>query len=480
MRKALILLSGCGLLALATPAAAQSSDVQSAATPMAAQSVRDVAVRDVDFPGGSSPGFSPQSFTTEAAPSRSITVAKDKSAAFRLTAAAGKIVVAQPDVAEIVANTDRSLYIRGKALGATNILVYDQSKRLIEVIDVKVGHDLAGIQSDMAAALPGETIKVSNLADGLMLSGQVSTSSVAARAKTIAERYAPQAVSSSLTVEAAQQVMLEVRILEASRDSLKDFGINLAIRNNSGVVFGSGLGLMGNNPAQGTLGITTNVGPTSIDLTLKALEEKGVIRTLARPNLAAISGEEASFLAGGEFPYPVPSGLDNISIQFKPFGVTLKFTPTVQDSGLIRLKVAPEVSALDPTNALKLGDYELPALTVRRASTTIELRNGESFAIAGMFQQDYVNAVRQLPWLGDMPVLGALFKSGRWRRAETELLILVTPRLTTAADSLALSPNPQMAKAEPTAIDLIFDSMVFDKPMTEPVGGVPAPRQPAP
>ena len=145
-----------------------------------------------------------QTFTTEAAPSRLLTVAKDKSTAFRLAGAAGKIVVAQPDIAEIVANTDRSIYIRGRALGATNILVYDQSRRLIEVIDVKVGHDLAGIQADLAAALPGEVIKVSNLADGLMLSGGVSTSSVASRARTIAERYAPQAVSSSLTVEAAR------------------------------------------------------------------------------------------------------------------------------------------------------------------------------------------------------------------------------------------------------------------------------------
>jgi pilus assembly protein CpaC len=455
----LLISAGLGLAALA-PCAPAVAQVTAAAAPNLASR----SLPDADF----------ATFTTEAAPSRVITVAKDKSTAFRLTAAAGQIVVAQPDIAEIVANTDQSIYIRGKSLGATNILVYDRNKRLIEVIDVKVGHDLAGIQGDLAAALPGEAIKVSNLADGLMLTGNVSTSASAARAKTIAERYAPGAVSSSLTVESAQQVMLEVRILEASRDSLKDFGINLGIRNNSGVVFSSGLGLVGNNPAQGSLQVSTNVGPTTLDITLKALEEKGVIRTLARPNLAAISGEEASFLAGGEFPYPVPSGKDNITIEFKPFGVTLKFTPTVQDSGLIRLKVAPEVSALDPTNALRVGNFELPSLTVRRASTTIELRDGESFAIAGMFQQDYVNAVRQLPWLGDIPVVGALFKSGRWRRSETELLILVTPRLTTAAQSRSLTPDPTLAGNEPTAIDVIFESMVMDRPMTSPVGADPA------
>lgn len=467
--RALFLTAGACLAFLASaPAHAQSAPAQKITSPAAGPNLSSAVLSDVDFP----------TFTADAAPSRSIIVAKDKSTAFRLSGSAGQIVVAQPDIAEIVANTDRSLYIRGKALGATNILVYDTGKRLVEVIDVKVGHDLNGIQADLVAALPGEPIKVSNLAGGLMLSGQVSTSSVAARAKTIAERYAPGGVSSTLTVEAAQQVMLEVRILEASRESLKDFGVNLAVANNSGIVFGSGLGLVGNNPAQGSLRVQTNVGSASIDLTLQALEEKGIIRTLARPNLAAISGEEATFLAGGEFPYPVPAGVGEVTIDFKPFGVNLKFTPTVQDSGLIRLKVAPEVSALDPTNALKIGAYELPALTVRRASTTIELRDGESFAIAGMFQQDYVNTVRQLPWLGDVPVLGALFKSGRWKRAETELVILVTPRLTTASDSQALAPNPMIAGAEPTAIDVIFQSMVMDKPMTAPVGAPGLPSAP--
>jgi len=451
--RALLLTAGAVMALAACPAAAQS----------VGPNISSGVLNDVDFP----------SFTTDAAPSRGITVAKDKSTAFRLAGPAGQIVVAQPDIAEIVANTDRSIYVRGKTLGATNILVYDPQKRLVEVIDVKVGHDITGIQADLAAALPGEPILVTNLAGGLMLSGRVSTTSVAMRAKAIAERYAPGAVSSSITVETAQQVMLEVRILEASRDSLKDFGINLAIQNNSGVIFATGSGLVGNNPATGTLQVSTNVGPTTIDMTLRALEEKGVIRTLARPNLAAISGEEATFLAGGEFPYPVPNAMGEISIEFKPFGVNLKFTPTVQDNGLIRLKVAPEVSALDPTNTLKLGNYELPALTVRRASTTIELKDGESFAVAGMFQQDYVNSARQVPWLGDIPIIGTLFRSGRWRRQETELLILVTPRLTTAGQSHALTPNPQLATREPTAIDVIFEGLVMDQPMTEPVGADP-------
>jgi pilus assembly protein CpaC len=404
----------------------------------------------------------------EMAPSRTITVPKDKSAAFRLTAAAGEIVVAQPDIAQIVANTDRSVYVRGKTLGTTNILIYDASHRLIEVIDVRVGQDIESLQADLGSALPGEPIRVSALAGGVMLSGQVSTSSAAARAKGIAEKYAPGGVSSELTVEAAQQVMLEVRIIEASRSSLKDFGINVDIANNSGIVFGSGTGLIGVNAAQGTLGVSTNVGSTTIEATLRALEEKGVIRTLARPNLAAISGEEATFLAGGEFPYPVPNGQGEITIQFKPFGVTLKFTPTVQDSGLIRLKVSPEVSQLDSRASLRLAGVEVPGLLVRRAATTVELKDTETFAIAGLFQQDYANTMRQLPWVGDVPVLGSLFRSARWKKAETELVILVTPRLTTAAQSRALAPDPFSGSSEPSAIDLILMGIALDRPIKAP------------
>ncbi|MDQ0464698.1 pilus assembly protein CpaC [Caulobacter ginsengisoli] len=416
------------------------------------------------------------SYSTDSVASRVIQVAKDKSAAFRLSVPASQIVVAQPDIAEIVANTDRNLYVRGKAYGVTNILIYDVNHRLAEVIDVKVGYDIASLQSDLGVALPGEAIRAQAMAGGVMLTGEASTTSVAARAKLIAERYAPQNVSSSVTVRAAQQVMLEVRIIEVTRSSLKDLGVNLDVHNLSGFTLATGTGLVGNNPAQGTLGISTNVGTLSLDATLRALEEKGVIRTLARPNLAAISGEEATFLAGGEFPYPVPNGLDSVTIEFKPFGVTLKFTPTVQDGGLIRLKVAPEVSSLDSSHAVKIGNFELPSLLVRRAATTIELKDGETFAIAGLFQQDYANTVRQIPWAGDLPVLGALFRSARWRKQETELVILVTPRMTTAADSRLLAPQPLIATTEPTALDMILQGIAQDRPMSPAVGQSPAPE----
>ena len=220
---------------------------------------------------------------------------------------------------------------------------------------------------------------------------------------------------------------------------------------------------------------TSNIGTTSIAATIRALEQRGAIRTLAQPTLIAMSGEEASFLAGGEFPFPVPNGQNGVSIEFRTFGVKLNLTPTVQDSGQIRLKVAPEVSQLDPRNSLRIQGYEVPGLTTRRAATTVELRDGESFAIAGLFQQDYVNAVNQIPWAGSVPILGALFRSASWRRQETELVIIVTPHLTTPTNDISTLPNPLAPRDEPTAIDLILLGRSTTQPLA-PVGeDVPPP-----
>ena len=406
-----------------------------------------------------------QSMSAEPTVQRAIIVPKDKSMAFHLDAPAGQIVVSQPETLALVATTDQSFYVRGKALGTTNILIYDTHHRLVNVIDVRVGYDTDALNSDLAQALPGEHIVSSNLASGILLSGDASTTTQAARAIAIAEQYAPKAVTSNINVHATQQVVLQVRIIEASRTALKDLGLDANVHNISGFTFSSGSGLVGGQAAQGTLGISGNIGSTSIDLSLRALETKGVIRTLAQPNLAAVSGSEASFLAGGEFPYPVPSGLNQVSIQFRPFGVNLTFTPEVQANGLIKLKVAPEVSELDTTRSLRISGYDVPGLTTRKVSTTVELRPGESFAIAGLFQRGYANSIKQIPFASDVPVLGALFRSQSWKRNETELVIIVTPILATADDSMRMNPSPLQKGDEPSAIDLILTGMALDKPL---------------
>ena len=399
---------------------------------------------------------------TQGADTRSIVVPKDKSAAFHLDYPASQIVVAQPDMVELVATTDRSFYIRGKALGVTNLLIYDHPHHLAQVIDVRVGHDTDSLQQDLASALPGEKIMASNMAGGILLSGTASTSAVAARAREIAERYAPQAVSSSMAIASNQQVMVEVRVIEASRTSLRDVGFNLDAQSSDGnfhFASGNAGGTQSGLTPQGLITGTGKWGNVSVTASLAALEQKGVVRTLAKPDLIAMSGEEASFLAGGEFPYPVPNGLNNITVEFRQFGVKLNVTPTVQDNGDIRLKVAPEVSQLDSTHSVTIDGFNLPSLAISRASTTVELRDGQSFAIAGLYQHGYTNAIDQIPGLGNLPVLGELFRSTNWQHQQTELVIIVTPHLTAPTDHVEDLPNPLRATNEPSAIDLILLGM---------------------
>ena len=400
---------------------------------------------------------------SEPAVSRLIVVPKDKSLAFRLPEPASRIVVAQDEIAQVVATSDRTFYVRGKDIGATNLLVYGPGGGLAQVIDLNVTYDAAAMQDALATAFPSEHIQVRNIGEGLLLTGDVSNTGVAARAQKIAEKYAPEYVTNNLTVRASQEVVLEVRIMEATRSALQDFGINASIGNNS-FQFKSGTGLIGANTPQGVLSLTGGSGNTTIDVLLQALETKGLIRTLARPNLVAVSGEKASFLAGGEFPFPVPQGLNQVTIDFRPYGVKLNFTPTVEDNGLIRLNVEPEVSQLDPANSLRLSDVTVPALTTRRAQTTVELKSGEALAIGGLFQHDYANSVAQIPGLGSIPIIGTLFRSAQWKRNETELLIVVTPRLATPRDfaAAAQATTPDREPADPA---LFFNGKTTETPL---------------
>ncbi len=409
------------------------------------------------------PAAAADTMRSESARSRVIFVPRDKSLSFRLERPASKIVVAQPETAEIVATTDRSFYVRGVALGSTNLLVYGPGGHLQEVIDVRVGYDAADLQQDMTRAMPGESIRVQSLGDGLLLTGNVSTTGSEVRAKAIAEKYAPGGVTSMLTIRGSQ-IVLEVRVLEATRSTFQDFGFGGSITDGTSV-FTFGSGIIGNTPPNGIAALKTHIGEFTLDATLQALEEKGLVRTLARPNLVALSGEKASFLAGGEFPYPVPQDRDKITIQFRTYGVKLNFTPVVQDNGQIRLQVEPEVSQLDIANSLRINGVQVPGLITRRVSTTVEIKNGDSLAIGGLFQHDYKNTVRQFPVLGDLPIIGTLFRSARWQRNETELLVIVTPRLVTAKEFETAAATKALPGSEPLAANVILNGWALDKPV---------------
>ena len=404
------------------------------------------------------PTHAAPAMVSEAVINRRITVAKDKTLSFRLSEPASKIVVAQTDIAQVVATSDRTFYVRGKDIGSTNLLVYGPGGQVSEVSDINVGYDAGSIQDALSSAFPREPIRVRAAGQGLLLEGLVSNTGVAARAQKIAEKYAPDFVINNMTVGASQEVILEVRVMEAARSVLHDMGVSADVSNGS-FHFLTNRPLVGSDSPNGLLNLTGRSGSTTIDVQLAALENKGLIHTLARPNLVAVSGEKASFLAGGEYPYPVPQGgngsVTTITLEFRQYGVKLDFKPTVQDNGLIRLEVAPEVSQLDPANSLRVNGFTIPGLITRKANTVVEMRDGASLAIGGLFQRDYQNSVSQLPGLGEIPVLGALFRSARWQSKETELVIVVTPRLATEAD-FAAAKTASVPSNEPTGRELVL------------------------
>jgi len=348
------------------------------------------------------------------------------------------IVVGDPETADVNPLTDKTLYVLGRKLGTTNVTLFDQGKQLIAVIDIDVTHDLTGLREALRASVPGAAIKVRSVNGRVLLEGQVPSAPAAAKAMAIAHDFAGDDVTNSLSTADIQQVNLEVRFVEVSRTAGKDLGINWNLTNKKGNGFASG-----NNPpnliVDGTpQGVTYQPFATIIanvlsngmapDLVINALEQRNVARRLAEPNLTALSGETASFHAGGEFPVRVCTGTGadrDCSVEYKEFGVRLGFVPTVMDNGLINLAIAPEVSEIDST----LSTADNFVLVTRKAKTSVELRDGQSFAIAGLLQSNNTRSKDQVPWIGDVPVLGTLFRSSSFQKRESDLVIIVTPRL---------------------------------------------------
>lgn len=358
-----------------------------------------------------------------------IQVVRGKSETIRMDGAFADLVVGDPDIADVVPLTDKSFYVLGRAVGTTNVSVYDARKQLIGIVDVEVAHDSGRLQQELSRRLPSANIRVSTYNGKIMLSGTVRDAASAEKAMTIAKQFGPDVIN-SISMGGSQQVMLEVRFVEANRNAGREIGINWNIvgnRRNTAVI-GAGALPSGETPF-GTAVARVLGGGVTADVLIRGLEERGVARRLAEPNLVALSGDTASFLAGGEYPIPVSNRNGEVTVEFKKFGVGLAFTPTVLDHGMINLKIIPEVSELDYSNPVTLSGVSLPSLIVRRADTTVELRDGQSFAIAGLLQANSQNLVQQLPWIGSVPVLGALFRSVNYQKNETELVIIVTPRL---------------------------------------------------
>jgi pilus assembly protein CpaC len=402
----------------------------------------------------STPGMSAWTQRSAGPDAERLEVRRGKSAVVEADSAFATIVVADPEIAEAMATSNRSFFLRGKKPGSTTVLVYNSAGAITELIEVEVMLGLEELRGDLKRLLPGEPIDVYPVHDGVFLDGRVTTAAAAEMALQLAERHVPGGVANGLSVGQSQQVMLEVRFLEASRSAIREIGFGNSIDANdfqSSTEGGTVSGL-----AAKTVALFTNVGGENVDLQIRALEEKGVIRTLAEPNLVALSGDTASFLAGGEFPIPVASKDNEITIEFKKFGVSLDFTPTVLGEGLVNLRVRPEVSSIDRANGIRTESIEIPGISVRRADTTVELHDGQAFAVAGLLQNNYSNDVRQTPWLGNVPVLGSLFSSKRFQRNESELVIIITPRLVQPAPHPDQLASPLDAFSEPSETDFFL------------------------
>ena len=403
------------------------------------------------------------------------------------------VLVADPKYANAVVRTSRRVYVIGVAVGQTNIFFFDADGRQIMGLDIAVTRDLNGIRSAIKKLMPGVEITVEGVGDGIMLAGSVATPGEAQQAQDIAARLAGDAnkVVNNIAVRGRDQVMLKVMVAEVQRDVIKQLGIDLTATLGSGqtvlnVVNGNpfpvyGQALVNSNAITGTFGGSTrNVGAT-----LRAMERAGVIRTLAEPNLTAISGESANFLAGGEFPVPAGYTCDpttrncQTQIQFKKFGVGLSFTPVVMSEGRISLKVLTEVSELSNDNALTLVQQvsstqtqtqTIPSVKTRRAETTVEIPSGGALAMAGMIHEQTRQQLNGVPALMNLPVLGALFKSRDYINRQSELMVIVTPYIVRAVAQKDLSrPDDGFADASDVAGTLLGK---FNR-----IYGVPTPKE---
>ena len=383
----------------------------------------------------------------------------NKSQVIRADRPYSKALIGNPEIADIVPVSDTSVYVLGKKTGTTSLTLYDRSNRLIAVLDIVVGPDVMTLKRQLSDLMPGDVVSARMSNDSVILEGMVSNAVAADKAVQIAETYAPGKVVNLLGIGSSQQVMLEVRFAEVKRSALKQIGLGTFVKGDrfEGVIGGdasltpdtedtdndddSGEGIFQLGSITNSFAIisrTFRAFGADFNVTLDALERKGAITTLAEPTLVALSGETASFLAGGEFPIPVAQAGaggtgTTITVEFKPFGVSLAFTPTVLADGVINMVVQPEVSSIDPTASVTINNLTVPGLQTRRAKTVVEMRDGESFAMAGLIRKDFQDTVRQVPLLGSIPIIGTLFRSTGFQNEQTELVIIVTPRLVQPA-----------------------------------------------
>jgi pilus assembly protein CpaC len=389
-----------------------------------------------------------------------IDVVAGKSVVLKSIERVKRVSIADPAIANFVLTSPKEIYITGRTAGITNMTLW-QEKGGYSIYDIEVGIDLSRLKQQIHQILPAEKdLVVTATHDSITLLGRVSSSANLSHALAIARAYAPEGKVHNLAeVRGVQQVMLEVRVAEMQRNLVRRLGVNFNYFTQSGK-FGinklAGLTELDGSKLDGSILVSPAVNAlfrfnwSSATWTgfIDALKADGLIKILAEPTLIALSGQNAYFLAGGEYPVPVPQGLGTVAIEYKSFGVGLSFTPTVLANNKINMKVAPEVSELDFSNAIQFSGLVVPGLSTRKAETVVELADGQSFAIAGLLRDTVRDAIEKFPLLGDIPILGALFRSRSFQKNETELVIIVTPHLVKPLD-LQKQPLPTDFYVEP-------------------------------
>lgn len=352
-----------------------------------------------------------------------------------------EIVVGDPGVADAWPLTDKSFMVLGNKGGITGIVLFDKERNIVGAGDFEIILHTDTLQAALEAKLPNSNVDASSANGAIVLSGTAADQKTIDEATQIASQFGASAVVNTVDIGGGKQVQLQVRFLEASRTASRELGVQWgATADKTTVSVGNGL-TSGSTPF-GEIVSSILTGGVSVDLLVQALEERGLARSLAEPNLVALSGQTSSFLAGGEFPVPVAGDNGSVSIDFKKFGVSLEFTPTVGRDGLIHLVIKPEVSEIDYSAAVTVNDITIPGLKVRRATSTLELRDSQSFVIAGLLQSSRSTTRQRVPWLGDVPVLGQLFRSTAYNRAETDLVIIVTPHVVDPLAAGVDQPSP--------------------------------------
>jgi pilus assembly protein CpaC len=421
-----------------------------------------------------------------------LTIEVRKGQVIRLPRPAATVFVADPEIADVQAQSASIVYLFGRRAGTTSLYAVDENDQILLRTSVVVQHNLTALRAAINQLAPGNRVDAGSVDGSIVLEGLVDTPVQAQELRELGERFLgeEEALLYRVRVSAATQVHLRVRVAEVSREVIKQFGINWETVFETGdLLFGFATG----RPAFGAAGTffrgppqanstvpdllfgSFTPGDNVVNTAIDALAQEGLVNILAEPNLTALSGETASFLAGGEFPIPVATDEDDITIEFKEFGIQLAFTPTVLSGNRISLRVRPEVSELSNDGAIEVNGLVIPALKTRRAETTIELGSGQSFAIGGLLSSDVQNAVSKTPGLGDLPVLGTLFRSTAFRRDETELVIIVTPYLVRPVDEPVLA-TPNDGYKAPNDIERILEGRLHSAQLHPGRGGPQGPQ----